>query len=55
LEGQRDLHLQLQVGDKITDTFEEGSDLKEYKYMITGGTGKYEGASVAGARTPMRN
>ena len=38
-------------GDKITDTFEEGSDLKEYKYMITGGTGKYEGASGGGTYT----
>jgi hypothetical protein len=35
-------------GDTITDTFEEGSDLKEYLYKITGGTGKYQGASGGG-------
>ena len=35
-------------GDKMTDTTEEGSDLKEYKYTITGGTGKYAGASGGG-------
>ena len=28
-----------------TDTTEEGWDLKDYKYTITGGTGKYAGAS----------
>jgi hypothetical protein len=35
-------------GDKSYDTFEEGSQLKEYPYKITGGTGKYEGASGGG-------
>jgi hypothetical protein len=35
-------------GDKMYDTFEEGSHLKEYSYKITGGTGKYEGASGGG-------
>ena len=35
-------------GDKITDTYEEGSDLKEYIYKITGGTGKYKGAGGGG-------
>ena len=35
-------------GDKMTDTTEEGSALKEYKYTITGGTGKYAGASGGG-------
>ena len=35
-------------GDKSYDTFEEGSHLKEYPYKITGGTGKYEGASGGG-------
>ena len=35
-------------GETITDTFEEGSDLKEYLYKITGGTGKYQGASGGG-------
>ena len=34
--------------DTITDSFEEGSQLKEYPYKITGGTGKYQGASGGG-------
>jgi hypothetical protein len=38
-------------GDKMSDSWEEGSDLKEYKYMITGGTGKYEGARGGGTYT----
>ena len=35
-------------GDKKHDTWEEGSQLKEYPYKITGGTGKYQGASGGG-------
>ena len=35
-------------GDKVYDTFEEGSHLKEYTYKVTGGTEKYEGASGDG-------
>jgi hypothetical protein len=35
-------------GDKMSTTWEEGSHLKEYPYKITGGTGKYEGASGGG-------
>lgn len=35
-------------GDKINETFEEGSHLKEYTYKYTGGTGKYEGAGGGG-------
>jgi hypothetical protein len=35
-------------GDKIYNTFEEGSDLKEYTYKTTSGTGKYQGASGGG-------
>ncbi len=38
-------------GDKVTDTFEEGSHLKEYVYKTTGGTGKYKGASGGGTYT----
>ena len=38
----------LKGGDKIHETWEEGSQLKEYPYKITGGTGKYEGASGGG-------
>ena len=32
----------------MSDSWEEGSDLKEYKYTITAGTGKYEGARGGG-------
>ncbi len=35
-------------GDKIFETWEEGSHLKEYTYKITGGTGKYDGARGGG-------
>jgi hypothetical protein len=35
-------------GDKTFDTWEEGSQLKEYPYKVTGGTGKYKGASGGG-------
>lgn len=35
-------------GDKLSDSWEEGSHLKEYTYKITGGTGKYQGASGGG-------
>ena len=38
-------------GDKVTDTFEEGSHLKEYIYKTTGGTGKYQGAKGDGTYT----
>jgi hypothetical protein len=35
-------------GDKVSDSWEEGSHLKEYTYKYTGGTGKYEGAKGGG-------
>jgi hypothetical protein len=35
-------------GDKMFETWEEGSHLKEYTYKYNGGTGKYEGASGGG-------
>jgi hypothetical protein len=38
-------------GDKLYQSFEEGSQLKEYIYKWTGGTGKYEGASGGGTYT----
>jgi hypothetical protein len=38
-------------GDKLYDSWEEGSHLKEYTYKNTGGTGKYEGASGGGTYT----
>jgi hypothetical protein len=42
------LHLSFKGGDKIYDSWEEGSQLKEYPCRITGGTGKYERASGGG-------
>ena len=38
-------------GDTKTEAWEEGSALKEYTYKITGGTGKYQGASGGGTYT----
>ena len=36
-------------GDKVYyDSWEEGSQLKEYTYKTTGGTGKYQGAKGGG-------
>jgi hypothetical protein len=35
-------------GDHLTDTWEEGSQLKEYTYKYTGGTGKYQGVTGGG-------
>ena len=35
-------------GDTVSDSWEEGSHLKEYIYKFTGGTGKYQGASGGG-------
>jgi hypothetical protein len=37
------------TGDKVYESWEEGSALKDaYTYKVTGGTGKYEGASGGG-------
>jgi hypothetical protein len=35
-------------GDTVSDSWEEGSHLKEYSYKFTGGTGKYSGATGGG-------
>jgi hypothetical protein len=35
-------------GDKLSETWEEGSHLKQYIFKITGGTGKYAGAKGGG-------
>ena len=35
-------------GDTVSDSWEEGSHLKDYIYKFTGGTGKYQGASGGG-------
>jgi hypothetical protein len=32
----------------VSESWEEGSHLKEYPYKITGGTGKFQGASGGG-------
>ena len=40
-----------EAGDTITDTWEEGSDLKDNPYKFTGGTGKYKGVSGGGTYT----
>lgn len=40
--------LNFKDGDKVYDTVEEGSHLEDSVYEITGGTGKYEGASGGG-------
>jgi hypothetical protein len=40
-----------QGGDKLTDTWEEGSHLKEYTYRNTGGTGKFQNAAGGGTYT----
>jgi len=35
-------------GDTLSDSWEEGSHLKEYVYTKTGGTGKYQGVKGGG-------
>ena len=35
-------------GDKLYESWEEGSHLKESTFKITGGTGKYQGATGSG-------
>ena len=39
------------AADTLTDTWEEGSHLKDNPYKYTGGTGKYQGASGGGTYT----
>jgi hypothetical protein len=34
--------------DKRYESWEEGSEMKEYPYKLTGGTGKYEGVTGGG-------
>ena len=41
----------LEGGDKLYESCEEGSHLKEYSFKITGGAGKYERASGGGTYT----
>ena len=35
-------------GDTLSVSWEEGSDLKEYTFKVTSGTGKYQGATGEG-------
>lgn len=41
----------IEDGNKLYQSFEEGSHLKEYIYKWTGGTGKYQGVSGGGTYT----
>ena len=48
-KGSGTCTLQVQGGWRHdTDTWEEGSHLKDNPYKVTGGTGKYQGASGGG-------
>ncbi len=42
-------------GDKLNESWEEGSHLTEYTYKNTGGTGTYKGASGGGTYTLDKN
>ncbi len=47
-KGTGTCNLTFKGGDKLSESWEEGSHLKEYLFKITGGTGKYQGASGGG-------
>ncbi len=47
-KGAGTCSLTFKGGDKLSETWEEGSQLKAYIFKITGGTGKYEGAKGGG-------
>jgi hypothetical protein len=47
-KGSGTCNLTFKGGDKLSETWEEGSHLKEYIFKITAGTGKYEGATGGG-------
>jgi hypothetical protein len=47
-KGSGTCDLTFKGGDKLSETWEEGSHLKQYPFKITGGTGKYAGASGGG-------
>ena len=47
-KGSGTCTIALKSGDKMETSWEEGSHLKEYPYKVTGGTGKYQGASGGG-------
>jgi hypothetical protein len=50
-KGSGTCNLTFKGGDKLYESWEEGSHLKEYTFKITGGTGKYQGASGGGTYT----
>ena len=47
-KGSGTCNLTFRGGDKLSETWEEGSHLKEYIFKITASTGKYEGAKGGG-------
>jgi hypothetical protein len=47
-KGAGTCELTFKGGDKLTETWEEGSHLKQSLFKITGGTGKYAGAVGGG-------
>ena len=47
-KGTGTCKLTFKGGDKLFESWEEGSRLKEYLFKITGGTGKYQGAGGGG-------
>jgi hypothetical protein len=50
-KGSGTCNVTFKGGDKIYENWEEGSHLKEYTFKITGGAGKYQGASGGGTYT----
>ena len=47
-KGTGTCDLTFKGGDKLSESWEEGSHLKQYLFKITGGAGKYQGASGGG-------
>ena len=47
-KGAGTCNLTFKGGDKLSETWEEGSHLKESLFKITGGTGKYQNAGGGG-------
>jgi hypothetical protein len=47
-KGAGTCDLTFKGGDKLSETWEEGSHLKDYIFKINGGTGKYDGAKGGG-------
>src|SRR5262245_38829860 len=47
-KGTEDCNLSFKSGDTLSETWKEGSPLKEYIFKITGGTGKFAGAKGGG-------